>query len=456
MLASSLYFGFLRSTKPEELSSKHHHRNPLMVLTLLHGIALFGQPIYEDDHFRYQWDGYQTISRGSPFGVAPESYFDNTAVPVAMQQVLSGINHPELPTIYGPVPQIVFAFSYLLHKNTQHAFPALTQDKWMRLLFALLHLTGLFVLLKKAHSIDRNSSPPGAVHTPFLWLYVLNPLVFKEVALTGHFDFLIAFALMYALLLPPRKTAQPTNKQCAMVAGVCLALACASKWVALIAAPVLLFRFGWLIMPSFLLAIGTLYAPFYATEILRALGEDAGRVASLHFEQAGLVAFAQGFEFNAGVFAGLQAMLGRSGALIVLGVLGASFALDLLVRAKRDPNQRWQITALLFAALILLSPTINPWYWLWVLPFGVFFNQTSKPLMAWVSLVSFLLLLSYGHGLILDGQLPWLGEPADIPYALPWHLQFIEHGLIACAAFAALAATKMKRNRADKICHNST
>jgi hypothetical protein len=174
----------------------------------------------------------------------------------------------------------------------------------------------------------------------------------------------------------------------------------------------------------------------------------------LNSAQSSLVAFAQGFEFNAGIFTLLQHLLGRAGTMVLLAVLGAGFALHLLIRLKRDDNQRWTVAILLFAAFVLLSPTINPWYWLWIMPFCIFAGPQNRPLVLWIALVSFLLLLSYGHGLILDGQLSWLGEPADIPYALPKRLQVFEHVMIALLGIAICTIAKMRSNAADKICHN--
>ena len=76
--------------------------------------GLAGGPFYEDDFYRYLWDGYRFATTGTPYGAAPEAFFIDPGVAPAMQSVLHGINHPELPTIYAPVTQAIFLLGYWL------------------------------------------------------------------------------------------------------------------------------------------------------------------------------------------------------------------------------------------------------------------------------------------------------------------------------------------------------
>ena len=62
-------------------------------------IGMRTQPLLEDDHFRYLWDGYITATTGKPFAHAPSHYFVDAAVPVVMQDAFNGINNPDIPTI---------------------------------------------------------------------------------------------------------------------------------------------------------------------------------------------------------------------------------------------------------------------------------------------------------------------------------------------------------------------
>ena len=77
-------------------------------------LALFAEPILEDDHFRYLWDGYRFVTSGTPYGTAPAEFFTVNSVPEPMLAILDRINYPEIPTLYGPVNQWVFGLAYLI------------------------------------------------------------------------------------------------------------------------------------------------------------------------------------------------------------------------------------------------------------------------------------------------------------------------------------------------------
>ena len=38
-------------------------------------IGVFAFPVLEDDFYRYLWDGWQTVTQGTPYGLAPAAYF---------------------------------------------------------------------------------------------------------------------------------------------------------------------------------------------------------------------------------------------------------------------------------------------------------------------------------------------------------------------------------------------
>ena len=139
-------------------------------------IGLCGRPLFEDDHYRYLWDGYRTVTAGSPFGAAPDIFFGDEKVPLPMQRVLDGVNYPEVATIYGPGLQFVFALSYLIAPGNDIVLRAL-------LALAQLFLVGLLL---------RHRSAPAVA------LYAWNPLVFKEIALSGHPDVLVPMLLLVA------------------------------------------------------------------------------------------------------------------------------------------------------------------------------------------------------------------------------------------------------------------
>ena len=370
---------------------------------LLHAVALLGQPMFEDDYFRYLWDGYQSVENGTPYGPAPEYYFSDPQVPKRMQTVLSCVNNPDIPTLYGPAVQHVFALAYRFSAGS---------ERTLRSLFALLHLVLIGLLLRAEKFVENPLLGAGEKMSSPVLLYVLNPLVFKEVALTGHFDFLVPMGLIAAWLC--------LHKGRALFAGVCLSLAIASKIIAVLALPLLVWpllhrahygKLGGLLLAS-ILSLALLYWPFVS---------DLG-AGLLPGDLAGLKAFSSDWRFNAGVFALLEFIsepLARGFAAFAVVAMLAFYT----QRAKTSLAAFASAAAAVFSTLILLGPVINPWYWLWVLPLACLTRWR------WPFWVSGALLLSYGHGLF--------NQDADA-YALPLWLQVVEHGIIAMMILAGV------------------
>ena len=104
-------------------------------------IGVAGLPIYEDDFYRYLWDGYLFYERGSPYGIAPSDYFGNEEIPSAFQNILGGINYPEIPTIYGPLLQLSYLLAYLIAPGEVIALQALYSLADVALIIVLSKLT---------------------------------------------------------------------------------------------------------------------------------------------------------------------------------------------------------------------------------------------------------------------------------------------------------------------------
>ena len=364
------------------------------VAALLHLIGLCGLPLFEDDHYRYVWDGYRFVTSGSPYGIPPAAFFADPDVPAGMQHVLDGINYPELPTIYAPVLQYLFGGGYLIAPG---AF-------WPIRLFLVLANLGLIAVLLRTVSPRR------------VLLYAWNPLVFKEIALTGHPDALLALPLLLAW--------HWRTVGGAWLKGALFGLALAIKISALPTMAWLLWRRRyWSVPIAFIVMLAT-YLPF------------AGGASDL----PGLFAFAQDWQFNAAVFAWLAAVLDSSLAKLLCAVVAvvAMFLIQWQARHS-EACPPWHRV---FGVLLLLSPVINAWYLLWLLPFAVH----GRDLWPWVA--SFALCLSYVTGLNTGREDIAAFELLPLAQIAEWSLI----GLALCIdlkqRFATLAVSDMPQTAA--------
>ena len=337
--------------------------------------GLLGGPIYEDDFYRYLWDGYRFATTGTPYGAVPESFFSAPDVPAIFHAILSGINYPELPTIYAPVTQIVFLLAYWLKAGSIVVLQAI---------LILVDLATIALLLRLA--------PAGNV-----MLYAWCPLVVKEVAFTAHPDGIGVCLLLAAIVL--------ARKHRWWRAAVCLGMAVGAKIFALVLAPLVLIGAGFGQWVLFVITLAALYAPFV-------LQGGAG------FES--LLVFAREWEFNSAAFGLLTIVLRPFEAKLVLGLLCCVFWGSYYFRYSRSHAREVPRGDWLYGVALVASPVINPWYLLWVLPFAAITPSVS----AWTASIS--VLLAYVTGLHLtDGDLQ--------PYQQPVWVRPLEFGLILSA-----------------------
>lgn len=351
--------------------------------------GLYGVPLFEDDYFRYLWDGYRFAETGTPYGWTAAASFADANVPVAFQRILDQVNYPDVPSIYGPTTQYAFLLSYLLS-------PGDLAPLQLILIAADLVLIRLLLF----------AAPPA-----FVLLYAWCPLVIKEIAFTAHADGLGVCLLIAAVLLRQRERVQ--------FAAVCLALAVGAKVFALFLVPFVLARAGvraWLLFGA---VLALLYLPF----VLQG-GTDL----------AALRIFATEWEFNAALHALLAQWLPSLPARMLLGggllVLGAAYWLRYRSRSPGEiPRGDW-----IFGALLVAAPAINPWYALWFLPFAAI-----RP-SCWAWTAASALLMAYIAGVNL--------HDLDLhPYEQPAWVRPVEFGTIA----AALGVDIWRRQRAGRM-----
>lgn len=304
-------------------------------------LLLPAAPALSDDVYRYLWEGYLQTEGINPYEHSPRS-------PVLQDHrtpVWTSVNNKEVSAIYPPFAQMVHALFYL-------GFGSVSGFKLAFLGVEIGLVAAILALLR------RSGQPPGRV-----LIYAWNPLVVIETAWNGHHDVLVVGLLLWALLLLQ-------NRRRVAAMGL-LAAAVLSKLYPLVLAPALLRGlparyWGWL--AGFLLAMSLPY-----------LGAGSRLLA-------GLSLYRDQWRFNGF----LHSWLTGQGLpqIWVEGLLGAAL-LTLLYVCRVRGTCRLRQLYWLTGAVLLFSPTLFPWYLVWIVPFLCFFPNPAWLLLSGLSVLSY-------------------------------------------------------------------
>ena len=361
----------------------HRDSRHVLLFGLVFRIAAFvALPVLEDDHHRFLWDGYRFAATGNPYAAAPQAYFSDDSVPSQLRPVLDRINHPDVPTVYGPLTQWAFRLSHAIAPARLWPWKLILLGAELTvfaMLWTLLPLRGRLLLA---------------------WC----PLAIFETGFNAHPD-VLALALVVAAWWLGRRSFFAA-------AGAVAGLAVATKVFAVLLVPFLLGRLGWRTWLMAGVAVVALYGPFWLS----------GSPADL----TGLRAMAGEWEFNSSVFAVVAAFTSRSSASVVCALAFGVVWLALFARWAKTPPSELSENALppgewIYGAFLLLSATANPWYALWLWPF-----VAMRPsLVGVVALAA--VSLTYITGLNL-------GDATLGNFSHPMWVRPLEFGLIAAAA----------------------
>ena len=393
-------------------------------------VLLPSTPIQEVDIYRYLWDGVTSSQGINPFRYSPQQVLDaspqtETDADLALLarlsrehaplgEILRRVHMRELTTVYPPVSQAVFSAAAITTPADATVQRRLIVMKIWLLAFDMATL-GLVVWLLRATRL------PLGLSIVYGWC----PLLLKEVANSGHLDTIATFLTTLAICLVvrltvPRPAARVGPVWIAVGASLALALAVGAKLYPIVLAPLVAAaiakRLGWrAAIPAGLFLIATvlvLYPMFFPSGRSegplegRPVGaaEDSVESAEASEPSTGLTAFLTRWEMNDFLFLlvienlreeqiawfsvvpeGLrETVVDRVPSDWVSDRWGAAFfvarAITLLVFAGvafwllwrcigTDDVAVWLESAFLTLAWFwLLSPTLNPWYWTWVLP----------------------------------------------------------------------------------------
>ena len=332
---------------------------------LLRLVAVQATPLLEDDQYRYLWDGFRTVTAFDPYRAAPSAFFDAPDLAPQWQAVLSGINHPDIPTLYGPVLQYLFALAHLI---------APCRIGSLQGLLLALDMGCLLLLAQQG------------VAARWLLIYAVHPMLLKEAMASAHPDGLVAFWLLLAMLA--------WRKRWVPVVGACCALAVATKVAALVAVPLFLLHrrpagataaeyrvqvvSGWgAFSAGFAVTLMAVYLPFWLT------GASEG---------AGLSVFASHWRFNPLLFQAVEAVVQGNSARIVCGLMVLVCVAALVWRgyAATTVPRRLPPVDMALLALLVWAPVVNPWYWLWALGPAVLAGRCAVVVAACVGSLAYL------------------------------------------------------------------
>jgi hypothetical protein len=352
---------------------------------ILRATLLLHSPDLSDDLLRYRWDARVAAAGISPYAYAPR----NPVVARIAPEAAAALPHADVRSVYPPVAQAAFRAARIFGDG---ALP-------LKAIFAAADLSIVALIL----ALGGPGAGFGAA------LYAFHPLAWTEVAGEGHLDSLgIALLLAAVILLARGRRVR---------AGIAFALAVLTKYVPL-AGTGPLARRGRLAFAAAALASG-------AAIWVSALGAGASPLG-------GLPDYASRWEFNSALypalraffeagdvaghakaaFIGIKAFLGHPAwmqglfpffyaGFFARATLAAALLGSLVVIARRVPDTE-RAVFLSLAALLLASPTLQPWYLLWLVPFAA---RRRNPAFLYLS---FAVPLSYA----LLYPVAWLPPPA--------------------------------------------
>lgn len=354
-----------RGLRPDAAADRAPALRPrdLWILGIAARLALLPLlPHFTDDIYRFLWDGWVQVNGVNPY-VHPPAAQELAALRTGWHEL---VNHPEVRTIYPPAAQIVFAALALFGPSV-----------W---LFKAAWVAADLAVAEVIRRLGRRRGGDGRL--PLL-LYLWCPLLLVEVAWGGHLEPLGLLPMVLALAAA------------GSAGGAWLALSAGVKFAPAAALPALWRRRGLRPALVFVAAAAALGLPYLI---------GAGTAVA-----DGLAEYARRWSFNPGPHRLLAAVTGGTDPARWAGGVAVAAA------AGWAAWRRWSVgRALLWTigAGLTVSPTLHPWYLLWILPLAALRGSRG-----WILFTGTALLGYWHHDVFLaSGEWP---QPAWLS-ALTW------------------------------------
>ncbi len=322
---------------------------------ILRVLMLFSAPILEDDYLRYLWDGAVTANGINPYMYSPEEVLGGTGIPTELSElaeesgeIIHGINHPEVRTIYPPIAQAFFALSYWL-------------DSWSLISWKLI----LIVFDLATLSLIFNALGILKLPSSYLIIYWWNPLLLKEIFNSAHLDVLVFPFVLSAIIMASQN--RYIRSTVTLIIGMGIKL-----WPVFLL-PILLrpiISKPKELLPALVVAaisIGILFLPIYLS------GLD---------NSSGFIAYGQSWQNNDSAFRILIYISELSldllhyetfhkytvARFLVIALIAIWIAYITLGKTFKNEDL-FKKSLLIIAFVFLISPTQFPWYYTWLIPF---------------------------------------------------------------------------------------
>ena len=343
-------------------------------------VLLTTTPTLSDDVYRYLWDGHVAVNGVSPYALP----IDSAELNYLDTPIRSLANNTWMASPYMPAAQFIFRTTAWLLPLT----PLVLQ------IAMIVFDLGSAFILSKLLAIS-NYAPHRLI------LYLLNPLIVVEVAHSAHIDAWMIFLMLLALYksIEPQRVQGAQRQEREEEKGIAteyripitdylllitahwslppllLALATLTKIIPILALPIFFWRWSW--KQLFLYGGLTL-------GLLLPAGLRAGWGLSADLSGTGLFGalriYAAQWNFNSGIFHWLQDELTRRAVADplnrakLIALLGTLIVLGIVWLLARNASTRTLLRLMIvpFAAYLLLTPTVHPWYALIVMTFVPF------------------------------------------------------------------------------------
>ncbi|MEM7014511.1 MAG: hypothetical protein AAF585_23875, partial [Verrucomicrobiota bacterium] len=377
-------------------------------------IMLFGEPIHENDFYRYLWDGKSLINGVNPYLYEPaalymyeqgieEDYLEPitettlrgrvwTTDDIERLEVLRQlrdenptpfyrIGHWQVPTIYPPTAQLMFGASQAMFGDSLVGF------RIVLMFFDLASMALILVLLRK---LDRNPA--------WIVFYAWSPLIITEFINSAHLDIMpIAFTLLAIVLAI-------NGRRIPAAAGLVVGIL--GKYFSGFLFPILI-RPNWrglLIYVISGIAVLLAFAPFLVWQFA---GLEVFR---------GLGVYTERWQNNSGAFLAIDQLVSVLvpaaadtyiyGKLVV-AILFLGFIAYLAFTETPDHESMVRKCFCALAMFFFLNPTAFPWYYGWVIPLLCLFPKPSWLVLS-LSLQLYYLDFHDEYPIIYES---WLGIP---------------------------------------------